>query len=95
MSLVEHHIRLAYLELGDGVSRALHTQVGDAARLNEHKRRCLQFLQDIQQVRVLLSHPHLVPVFLASTSGFFVKLKSSKFFMYQAEINLMKSKPFL
>jgi hypothetical protein len=77
MSLVEHHIRLAYQELGDDVSRALQTQVGDAARLNEYKRRCLQFLQDIQQVRVLICITIKSPLSgarLSSTSGFFLKL---------------------
>ena len=50
MSLVEHHIRVAYQELGNEVSTALQTQIGDAARLEAIKRRCLQFMRDIQQV---------------------------------------------
>jgi hypothetical protein len=52
MSLVQQHIRTAFRELGQGVTvTALQNQLGDAARLNEHNRRCLQFLADI-----LLSH---------------------------------------
>jgi hypothetical protein len=50
MSLVQQHILTAFRELGQGVTTAMQTQLGDAARLNEHKRRCLQFLADIQQV---------------------------------------------
>jgi hypothetical protein len=34
-SLALHTIRLAYRELGSRVNRAIHTQVGDEARLNE------------------------------------------------------------
>ena len=34
-SLALHTIRLAYRELGSQVNRAIHTQVGDEARLNE------------------------------------------------------------
>ena len=50
MSLVQQHILTAFQELGQGVTIAMQTQLGDAARLNEHKRRCLQFLANIQQV---------------------------------------------
>lgn len=50
MSLLEQNIRTAFLELGAEVSRALQTQVGDAARLREHKRRCLQFLENVGPV---------------------------------------------
>ena len=50
MSLVQQHVLTAFRELGQGVTTAMQTQLGDAARLNEHKRRCLQFLTDIQQV---------------------------------------------
>ena len=50
MSLVQQHILTAFRDLGQGVTLALQTQLGDTARLNEHKRRCLQFLADIQQV---------------------------------------------
>lgn len=50
MSLVQQHILTAFRELGQGVTTAMRTQLGDAVRLNEHKRRCLQFLADIQQV---------------------------------------------
>ena len=50
MSLVQQHILTAFQEFGQGVTLALQTQLGDAAHLNEHKRRCLQFLADIQQV---------------------------------------------
>jgi hypothetical protein len=50
MSLLIQNIRTAFLELGSEVSRALQTQVGDAARLREHKRRCLQFLEHVGPV---------------------------------------------
>lgn len=50
MALVLGNISVAFQELGTSVTRALHTQIGDAARLNEEKRRCLQFLADIRQV---------------------------------------------
>lgn len=50
MALVLRNISVAFQELGTSVTRALHTQIGDAARLNEEKRRCLQFLADIRQV---------------------------------------------
>ena len=49
---VLQNIHTAFRELGTQVTRALRTQLGDAARLNEQKRICLQFLTHIQQVRL-------------------------------------------
>ena len=49
-TLLIQNIRTAFLELGSEVSSALQTQVGDAARLREHKRRCLRFLEHVGPV---------------------------------------------
>ena len=49
---VLQNIHTAFQELGTQVTRALRTQLGDAAQLNEQKRICLQFLTHIQQVRL-------------------------------------------
>lgn len=48
--ILVQNIHTAFEELGVQVSRTLRTQLGDAARLNEQKRRCLQFLTHVQQV---------------------------------------------
>jgi hypothetical protein len=52
MSLAVHNVNVAFQDLGRNVDIALHTQIGDAARLNEHKRLCFQFLTDIHMVRI-------------------------------------------
>jgi len=43
-------IRRTFRELGQLVNRDLLTQVGDAARLGERKRECLNFLHLVRQV---------------------------------------------
>jgi hypothetical protein len=43
-------IYTAYENLGQDVKDALRAQLGDAARLNEHSRLCLQFISDLNQV---------------------------------------------
>ncbi len=48
MSLVQQNLAVRFQELGSAVASALRTQLGDAARLNEHKRQCLQFLSILQ-----------------------------------------------
>jgi hypothetical protein len=50
MSIAIQNLNIAYQELGRNVDVALRTQLGDAARLNEQKRLCLQFLNDIRVV---------------------------------------------
>ncbi|KAH7903889.1 hypothetical protein BJ138DRAFT_974497, partial [Hygrophoropsis aurantiaca] len=46
----------AYMALGNSVHVALRTQVGDAARLGEQKRMCLQFLTHVTEHAPLIPH---------------------------------------
>ncbi|KAF5370510.1 hypothetical protein D9615_010348 [Tricholomella constricta] len=55
MAIPLHNISVAYEELTRSVDLALRTQIGDAARLGEQKRLCLEF-----QAGVRL-HAHLLP----------------------------------
>lgn len=52
----------SFTELGNRVHRALRTQLGDQARLNEEKHICLQFLEQINQVRE--THQHVDHIFI-------------------------------
>ena len=49
MSVMDN-FRAAYVILEQDVSRSLHTQVGDAARLGEQRDRALRFLANAEQV---------------------------------------------
>jgi hypothetical protein len=50
MALVQHHIAVAFQELGTSVTSVLRTQLGNSERINDQKRACLQFLDNIRQV---------------------------------------------
>jgi hypothetical protein len=50
VSIVVQNTFQSFLTLGERVHIALRTQLGDAARLMEQKRLCLQFLDSISQV---------------------------------------------
>ena len=50
-SLALHTIRLAYKELGSRVNRAIHTQVGDEARLNEQAGDAHRLMAALELVR--------------------------------------------
>jgi hypothetical protein len=54
-SLALHTIRLAYRELGSRVNRAIHTQVGDEARLNEQAGDAHRLMTALEMVRVQFS----------------------------------------
>jgi hypothetical protein len=54
-SLALHTIRLAYRELGSRVNRAIHTQVGDEARLNEQAGDAHRLMTALQVVQVHFS----------------------------------------
>ena len=54
-SLALHTIRLAYRELGSRVNRAIHTQVGDEARLNEQAGDAYRLMTAIELVQVQFS----------------------------------------
>ncbi|KAG6904783.1 hypothetical protein DXG01_007231 [Tephrocybe rancida] len=54
MALLLDNLSIAFQELGRAVDTSLRTQLGDAARLGEQKRLCLQFYSDLQQ------HSHLL-----------------------------------
>ncbi|KAJ7070526.1 hypothetical protein C8F01DRAFT_382382 [Mycena amicta] len=49
-------IRIAFRQLGQRVDRALHTQIGDRARLHEQNSSVFVFLQAVQQ------HADVIPV---------------------------------
>jgi len=50
-SVPRENIRGVYNMLGQRVSRALQTEIGDAARLHAHREDCLRLLENVQQVR--------------------------------------------
>lgn len=52
MALVQHHIVVAFQELGTSVTSVLRTQLGNSERINDQKRACVQFLANIRQVSV-------------------------------------------
>jgi hypothetical protein len=52
VSVVVQNIFQSFLSLGERVHIALRTQLGDAVRLIEHERLCLQFLDMISQVHL-------------------------------------------
>ncbi|KAG6912821.1 hypothetical protein DXG01_011761 [Tephrocybe rancida] len=54
MAIPLSNLSIAFQELGRDVDVALRTQIGDAARLGEQKRLCLQFYGDLHQ------HSHLL-----------------------------------
>jgi hypothetical protein len=66
MSITIQNIQIAFEELGRTVDIVLHTQLGDAARLNEQKHLCLLFLGNISQVcfQFLTLPPALIHIFL-------------------------------
>jgi hypothetical protein len=47
-------IQVAFTVLGDRVRTALRTQIGDVARLHEHRNECLRLQASAQQVRVVI-----------------------------------------
>lgn len=57
-------LRQAYYELGRRVDIALHTQIGDHARLNEQKNEVMRLVASIEQVHTLMitfpSNTHLL-----------------------------------
>ncbi|KAG6914616.1 hypothetical protein DXG01_016286 [Tephrocybe rancida] len=55
MAIPLSNLSIAFQELGRDVDVALRTQIGDAARLGEQKRLCLQFYGDLHQHSHLLS----------------------------------------
>ena len=50
-------IRIAFVQLGDRVNAALHTQIGDRLRLQEQHGGVLRLLEAIQQVRTRIFIP--------------------------------------
>jgi hypothetical protein len=54
-SLALHTLRLAYRELGSRVNRAIHTQVGDEARLNEQTGDAHRLITALQLVQLQFS----------------------------------------
>jgi hypothetical protein len=45
-------IKAAFEALGSRVSRALRTQLGDEARLANHRNECLRLMTTVQDVRI-------------------------------------------